>query len=61
MFASYVTQPYKIVLKVGEDYLSAFSTEDLSIENRTHGGRALVKGKIAVDKVFIYNSGYING
>lgn len=61
VFASYVTQPYKIVLKVGEDYLSAFSTEDLSIENRTHGGRALVKGKIAVDKVFIYNSGYING
>ena len=49
------------MLKVGEDYLSAFSTEDLSIENRTHGGRALVKGKIAVDKVFIYNSGYING
>ena len=27
VFASYVTEPYKIVLKVGEDYLSAFSTE----------------------------------
>ena len=61
VFASYVTEPYKIVLKVGEDYLSAFSTEDLSIESRTHGGRALVKGKVAVDKVFIYNSNYING
>lgn len=61
VFASYVTEPYKIVLKVGEDYLSAFSTEDLSIESRTHAGRALVKGKIAVDKVFIYNSNYING
>ena len=59
VFASYVTEPYKIVLKVGEDYLSAFSTEDLS--SRTHAGRALVKGKVAVDKVFIYNSNYING
>ena len=61
VFASYVTEPYKIVLKVGEDYLSAFSTEDLSIESRTHAGRALVKGKVAVEKVFIYNSNYING
>ncbi len=61
VFASYVTEPYKIVLKVGDDYLSAFSTEDLSIESRTHAGRALVKGKVAVDKVFIYNSNYING
>lgn len=61
VFASYVTEPYKIVLQVGEDYLSAFSTEDLSIESRTHAGRALVKGKVAVEAVYIYNSGFVNG
>lgn len=60
VFASHVTEPYKIVLLVGDDYLSAFSTEDLRIETRTHSGRALVKGKVAVTNVFIYNSEYIN-
>lgn len=61
VFASHVTEPYKIVLLVGDDYLSAFSTEDLRIETRTHSGRALVKGKVAVTNVYIYNSEYING
>ncbi len=61
VFAGYVTEPYKIVLQVGEDYLSAFSTEDLRIEGRAHGGRALVKGKIAVTNVYVYNSDFVNG
>ncbi len=61
VFASYVTEPYKIVLEVNDDYLSAFSTEDLHIEDAHHGGKALVKGKVSIEKVYIYNSNYING
>lgn len=61
VFASYVTEPYKIVLKVGEDYLSAFSTEDLRIEELPHAGKSLVKGKVAVEDVFIYNAEFVNG
>lgn len=61
VFAGYVTEPYKIVLQVGDDYLSAFSTEDLNIETRTHSGRALVKGKVAVTAVYVYNSEFTAG
>ncbi len=61
VFASYVTKPYDIVLEVNEDYLSAFNTEALSIESRQHAGKALVKGKVTIDKVYIYNSDFING
>ncbi len=60
-FASYVTHPYEIVLEVNEDYLSAFNTEALSIESRQHAGKALVKGKVSIDRVYIYNSDFING
>ena len=56
-----MTEPYKIVLQVGDDYLSVFSTEDLRIEGRAHGGRALVKGKVAVTAVYVYNSEFVNG
>lgn len=61
VFASYVTEPYSIVLAVGDDYLSAFSTEALSIESRSHGGKPLVKGKAEIRSVFIYNDRQING
>lgn len=61
VFASYVTEPYKLVLEVNDDYLSAFSTEDLRIEDVKHGGKALVKGRVAIEKVYVYNTGYING
>ncbi|MDR2201418.1 MAG: DNA topoisomerase 4 subunit A [Clostridiales bacterium] len=55
IFASCVKNPYKIVLDVDGEYLTAFSTEALSIENRTHPGRPLLKGKHLLAAVFIYN------
>ncbi len=60
-FASYVKEPYNIVLDVDDEYLTAFSTEDLVIENRTHQGRPLVKGKHSIGKVYIYNDKPVQG
>ena len=39
----------------------AFSTEDISIENRTHVGRQLFKGKLDVIGAYIYNDGFTYG
>jgi len=50
-----VKEPYKIVLEVDGEYLTAFSTEALVIENRTHAGKPLVKGKHDIKEVLIYN------
>lgn len=61
VFASYVKDPYKIVLEEEDNYLMAFSTEDISIENRTHAGRQLFKGKLDVIGAYIYNDGYTPG
>jgi DNA gyrase/topoisomerase IV subunit A len=54
VFSSYVKEPYKIVLDIDGDYLTAFSTEVASIENRTHPGKPLVKGKHEIKEVLIY-------
>ena len=61
IFASYVKEPYKIVLEEEDHYLMAFSTEDISIENRTHAGRQLFKGKLDVVCAYIYNDGFTPG
>ncbi len=60
-FASCVTVPYKIVLNVDDEYLTAYSTENLPIENRTHAGRPLLKGKHTINACYIYNDKLING
>ena len=54
-FVSYVTDPYKIVLVFEDDYLSSYSTEALSIENRTHVGRPIIKGRAKIKEGLIYN------
>ncbi len=55
VFASYVTLPYKVVFVMEDGYMTAFSTENFPIENRTHAGRALLKGKMSVASGLIYN------
>lgn len=55
VFASYVCEPYKLILMMEDDFLSPFSTEALSIENRTHSGRALVKGRNTILGALEYN------
>ncbi len=59
-FVSYVTDPYKIVLVFEDDYLSSYSTEALSIENRTHPGRPIIKGKAKIKEGLIYNDKLTN-
>ncbi|HIW03918.1 MAG TPA: DNA topoisomerase 4 subunit A [Firmicutes bacterium] len=61
VFASYVKEPYKVVLEEEDNYLVAFSTEDISIENRTHAGRQLFKGKLDIIAAYIYNDGFTPG
>ncbi len=59
-FVSYVTDPYKIVLVFEDDYLSSYSTEALGIENRTHAGRPIIKGKAKIKEGLVYNDKLTN-
>jgi hypothetical protein len=61
VFSSWVREPYKIVLDVDGEYLSAFSTEALVIESRTGAGKPLVKGKHTIPEVLIYRDEQILG
>ncbi len=61
VYAACVTVPFKVVLNVDDDYLTAYSTENFSIENRTHIGKALLKGKHAINGAYAYNDRLING
>lgn len=61
VFASCVTVPYKVVLNVDDDYLTAYSTENFTIENRTHAGKPLLKGKHKIEACYSYNDKLING
>jgi len=58
VFAGGVKMPYKLIFdleKNNDRYLTAFSTESLSIENRTHMGKPLIKaGGIEVHEVMVY-------
>ncbi|MCM1367970.1 MAG: DNA topoisomerase 4 subunit A [Roseburia sp.] len=60
-YAACVTVPYKVVLNVDDEYLTAYSTENFSIENRTHVGKPLLKGKHTVVAGFAYNDKLIRG
>lgn len=54
-FAGVVKQPYKIVLNTEDDILSAYSTEDILIKDRTNPGKALYKNKkLGIQKVYTY-------
>ena len=55
VYAACVTMPFKVVLSVDDDYLTAFSTENFSIENRTHIGKPLLKGKHVISAGYAYN------
>lgn len=56
IFASYVTNPYTIVLDVDDEYLSQFDTEDLPVQNRTNSGKPLVRGCTGLEKVYVYKT-----
>lgn len=61
VFVGYVKEPYKVVLELDGDYMSAYSTENFSIENRTHIGKPLIKGKSEVTNCFIYYDRFVKG
>ncbi len=61
VFASCVTVPYKVVLNVDDEYLTAYSTENFTIENRTHAGKPLLKGKHKIEACYSYHDKLING
>lgn len=58
VFASYVTTPYKVVFVMDDGFLTAFSTDNFSVELRTHSGRAMLKGRVSVASGLIYNDKY---
>lgn len=60
-YAACVTVPYKVVFNVDDEYLTAYSTENFTIENRTHIGKPLLKGKHTVVAGYAYNDKLING
>ncbi len=60
-YAAIVTVPFKVVLNVDDEYLTAYSTENFTIENRTHGGKPLLKGRHSVAAGYAYNDKLING
>ncbi len=53
MFARVVTDQIKPVLELDGDYLMCVPTDNFTVETRTHGGKALVKGA-EVTKVMVY-------
>ena len=61
VYAACVTMPFKVVLNVDDEYLTAYSTENFAIENRTHAGKPLLKGKHTVVAGYAYNDKLING
>lgn len=61
VFASYVKEPYKIVIEAEDGYMMAFSTEDISIQNRTHAGKQLFKGRLDIVAGYIYNDDFVSG
>ncbi|MBD5131992.1 MAG: DNA topoisomerase 4 subunit A [Clostridiales bacterium] len=60
-YASIVTMPFKVVFNVDDEYLTAYSTENFAIENRTHNGKALLKGKHTIVAGYAYNDKLVNG
>ena len=46
--------PFKVVFHVDNEYLTAYSTENFSIENRTHAGKPLLRGKHTIIAGYAY-------
>ena len=61
VFVGYVKEPYTVIVELDGDYMSAYSTELFPIENRTHVGRALIKGKSTVTAGLVYRDAPYNG
>ncbi|MBR2988961.1 MAG: DNA topoisomerase 4 subunit A, partial [Clostridia bacterium] len=61
VFAGYVHANYGIVLKVSDDYLSHFNTNALARLERTSQGKPLVRGKVDISVVYVYNDDINNG
>lgn len=61
VFASYVKEPYKVAIEAEDGYMMAFSTEDISIQNRTHAGKQLFKGRLDIVAGYIYNDDFVSG
>ena len=61
VFASYVCEPYKIVMEDEDGYMIAFSTEDIVIQNRTQPGKQLFKGSLDIVAGYIYNDEAVAG
>lgn len=53
-YADIVTLPFKVVFNVDDEYLTAYSTESFSIENRTTLGKPLLKGKHVIMSGYAY-------
>ena len=53
-YATVVTMPFKVVFNVDNEYLTAYSTENFSIENRTHAGKPLLRGKHTIIAGYAY-------
>ena len=60
-YAAIVTMPFKVVFNVDDEYITAYSTESFAIENRTHVGKPLLKGKHNIIAGYAYNDKLING
>ncbi|MCH5350835.1 MAG: DNA topoisomerase 4 subunit A [Clostridiales bacterium] len=61
VYAACVTIPFKVVFNVDGEYITAFSTENFPIENRTHSGKPLLKGKHEILACYCYNDKLVNG
>ncbi len=61
VYAACVTVPFKVVFNVDDEYVTAFSTENFTIENRTHIGKPLLKGKHEIVACYAYNDKLIRG
>ncbi|MBR6789016.1 MAG: DNA topoisomerase 4 subunit A [Clostridia bacterium] len=61
VFASYVREPFSVVMEAEDGYLLCYSTEDIDIENRMHSGRQMFKGKMEIINGYVYNDSVIKG
>ena len=61
VFAGYVHANYNIVIKVSDDYLSQFGTNNIPRLERTSQGKPMVRGKVNIPVVYIYNDDINNG
>jgi len=59
-YGGYVTEDKKIVIELDGEYMMSFSTNNFNIESRTQVGRALVKGRVTITDMLVYNDNLTN-